>query len=189
MKFVLIFGPMAVGKMTVGQELEKLTGLPLFHNHMSIELVHKFFEFDTPAFNRLTTMIRFEMFKEVAKSDLPGMIFTLVWALNLEEDWKYVDKITAIFKKEGAKIFFVELEADLEERIRRNSHPHRIFHKPSKKDIKRSEEIMLKQLAEHRFNTYEGEFTKPNYFRIDNTYLSEKETALLICDRFGWEIN
>jgi hypothetical protein len=25
MKFVLIFGPQAVGKMTVGQELEKIT--------------------------------------------------------------------------------------------------------------------------------------------------------------------
>lgn len=27
MKFVLIFGPQAVGKMTVGQEFEKITGL------------------------------------------------------------------------------------------------------------------------------------------------------------------
>jgi ATP-dependent protease Clp ATPase subunit len=31
MKFVLIFGPQAVGKMTVGQELEKITELKLFH--------------------------------------------------------------------------------------------------------------------------------------------------------------
>ncbi|MED3553043.1 hypothetical protein P4449_21750 [Cytobacillus praedii] len=38
MKFVLIFGPQAVGKMTVGQELEKITELKLFHNHMTIEL-------------------------------------------------------------------------------------------------------------------------------------------------------
>ena len=27
MKFVMIIGPQAVGKMTVGQELEKITGL------------------------------------------------------------------------------------------------------------------------------------------------------------------
>jgi hypothetical protein len=39
MKFVLIFGPQAVGKMTVGQELEKITELKLFHKHMSIEFV------------------------------------------------------------------------------------------------------------------------------------------------------
>ncbi|GAE48204.1 hypothetical protein JCM21738_5289 [Mesobacillus boroniphilus JCM 21738] len=40
MKFVLIFGPQAVGKMTVGHELEKITELKLFHNHMTIELVN-----------------------------------------------------------------------------------------------------------------------------------------------------
>lgn len=42
MKFVLIFGPQAVGKMTVGHELEKRTDLKLFHNHMTIELVTPF---------------------------------------------------------------------------------------------------------------------------------------------------
>ena len=39
MKLVLIIGDGAVGKMTVGQELTKITDLRLFHNHMSIELV------------------------------------------------------------------------------------------------------------------------------------------------------
>ena len=43
MKLVLIFGPQAVGKMTVGQELAKITGLKLFHNHMTIDLVSNFF--------------------------------------------------------------------------------------------------------------------------------------------------
>jgi shikimate kinase len=32
MKFIIIFGPQAVGKMTVGHELEKTTKLKLFHN-------------------------------------------------------------------------------------------------------------------------------------------------------------
>ena len=40
---VIILGPHAVGKMTVGQELAKITGLRLFHNHMSIELSRKLF--------------------------------------------------------------------------------------------------------------------------------------------------
>ena len=36
MKLVLIVGDGAVGKMTVGQELMKITGLRLFHNHISL---------------------------------------------------------------------------------------------------------------------------------------------------------
>ena len=39
MKLVLIIGSGAVGKMTVGQELMKITDLRLFHNHMMIEPV------------------------------------------------------------------------------------------------------------------------------------------------------
>ena len=75
MKLIIICGPPAAGKMTVGMELERETGLKLLHNHMTIELVRKFFEFGTPQFERLDQKIRFEIFKEVANSELPGIIF------------------------------------------------------------------------------------------------------------------
>jgi shikimate kinase len=47
MKLIVIFGPQAVGKMTVGHELEKITNLKLFHNHMPIELISPFFDYST----------------------------------------------------------------------------------------------------------------------------------------------
>ena len=43
MKLLLLFGDAAVGKMTVGQELCKITDFRLFHNHMSIEPVLEVF--------------------------------------------------------------------------------------------------------------------------------------------------
>ena len=45
-----LVGPPAVGKMTVGQEIAARTGMRLFHNHMTIELVLQFFEFGSPPF-------------------------------------------------------------------------------------------------------------------------------------------
>ena len=36
-KFIMIVGPQVVCKMTVGQELSKITNLKLLHNHMTIE--------------------------------------------------------------------------------------------------------------------------------------------------------
>ena len=39
MKLMFLTGNAAVGKMTVGQELMKITPLRLFHNHMTIEPV------------------------------------------------------------------------------------------------------------------------------------------------------
>ena len=43
MKLVFLIGNAAVEKMTVGQELMKITDLRLFHNHMSIEPVLEIF--------------------------------------------------------------------------------------------------------------------------------------------------
>ncbi len=61
---VFLFGPPAVGKMTVGGALSRLTGLPLAHNHLSIEAVLPVFGYGEPAFNRLVTTIRKERIAE-----------------------------------------------------------------------------------------------------------------------------
>lgn len=61
MKFIIIFGPQAVGKMTVGQELERITDLKLFHNHMTIDLLHPYFGFSSETW-RLSDLIRSEIF-------------------------------------------------------------------------------------------------------------------------------
>ena len=75
-KFVSIIGPQAVGKMTVGQELAKLTGYKLFYNHMTIEMVRLIFDYDKKAYQRMNQLIRYEVFKEFAKSNENGIIFT-----------------------------------------------------------------------------------------------------------------
>lgn len=45
MKVVLLYGPPAAGKLTVAEELEKLTGFKLFHNHLTVNPVHALSEF------------------------------------------------------------------------------------------------------------------------------------------------
>ena len=71
-EFVLILGPHAVGKMTVGQELAKITGLRLFHNHMSIELARKLFApNEKEEFKSLIRTIRQKVFELFATRDLP----------------------------------------------------------------------------------------------------------------------
>ncbi|PGV53426.1 AAA family ATPase [Bacillus sp. AFS037270] len=184
MKFVLIFGPQAVGKMTVGHELEKRTDLKLFHNHMTIELVTPFFEYGTKEGNRLVSLFRQEIFEAVAKSDLYGLIFTFVWAFDLQADWDYVDHISEIFESSGGTVYFVELEADLKERIERNKSPHRLEHKPTKRNLEWSEANLKKSMKKYRLNSLDGEIKKKNYLKINNTNLSAEEVAKMIKDRF-----
>ena len=138
MKFLIIFGPPAVGKMTVGYELARLTGFKLFHNHMTIELVLNFFDFGEPAFSRLVGYFRQRIFEEVAASTLPGLIFTYVWALDHTSDKEFIDQICNIFYENGGEVYFVELEATQSERLKRNDSEFRLLHKPSKRKVAKS---------------------------------------------------
>jgi hypothetical protein len=183
MKLVLLFGPQAVGKMTVGQELEKVTGLKLFHNHMTIELLQPFFGF-TEEMWRLSNLMREEIFEAFAKSDQDGMIFTFMWAFNEQEDWDWVEKVTNIFESKGAEVYLVELESDLEVRLKRNTTPNRLRHKPSKRNIGDSEKRLLASLDRLRLNSYEGEIDKENYVKINNTYLNPEEVSQRIIEKF-----
>ncbi|MFJ8260549.1 AAA family ATPase [Rummeliibacillus sp. NPDC094406] len=183
MKLVLLFGPQAVGKMTVGQELEKITQLKLFHNHMTIDLLEPFFGF-TPEMWRLTTQFREEIFKSFSQSDQFGMIFTFVWAFDLKEDWGFIEKICDIFSSNGAEIYFVELEADVEERLKRNVSANRLEHKPTKRNITQSEAHLLSSIEQYRLNSKEGEIRQENYLKINNSNLSPDEVAQIITKRF-----
>ncbi|PSL41025.1 AAA domain-containing protein [Planomicrobium soli] len=183
MKFILIFGPQAVGKMTVGHELEKLTGLKLVHNHMTIDLLHPLFGFGQEMW-RLSDMFRNEIFKAVAKSDAEGLIFTFVWAFDQKRDWEFVSETRSIFETAGGKVCFVELEAETEVRLQRNRMTHRLEHKPTKRNIEESEVHLIETLKKNRLNLLPNEIQEENYIRIDNTFLEAEDVAKLIKKRF-----
>ena len=184
MKLILIFGPQAVGKMTVGQELATLTGLKLFHNHMTIDLVSPIFDYSTKEAKRLVSLFRNEIFEEVSKSDLSGIIFTYIWAFDLQEDWDYIHHVENIFESKGGTVYFVELEAELDERLERNKSPNRLEHKPKKRDIEWSENNLKETMKMHRLNSLHREIEKEEYIKINNTYLSAKEVAEMIKEKF-----
>lgn len=177
MKFVLIFGPQAVGKMTVGHQLEKVTELKLFHNHMTIDLVNPFFDYGTKEGKQLVGIFRQEIFESMAKSDQYGLIFTYVWAFDMKEDWEYVNKVCEIFESKGGTVYFVELEANLDERLERNKSPHRLQHKQTKRNLEWSEHDLVESMDKYRLNSYEGEIGRKNYIRINNTNLCASEVA------------
>ena len=183
--FIIICGPPASGKMTVGQELNKLTGYPLFYNHLSLELVNQFFDFGTPHFRSLDKKIRFDIFEEVANSELPGLIFTLVWAFDDPRDEAYVDQIIGIFAPRNPQVCLVELKCELEERLKRNRHENRLAHKPSKRDVEASEKRLLTNEGGHRMNRLEGEFPAKAFLTIENTHLTAKEVAERIVGHYG----
>ena len=182
MKLIVLIGDAAVGKMTVGQELMKQTGLRLFHNHMMIEPVIEIFG----AFNGyVTQQLREVIFHEFVKSDNTGMIFTFMWAFDMQSDWDYHDWVRSIFEPYGTEFYYVELVADQKTRLARNGTENRLRHKASKRDVEASNARLLRDNENHRLESYPGALPFEHYMKIDNTPLAPEEVAVMIKERFA----
>jgi shikimate kinase len=181
MKLVLIIGAGAVGKMTVGQELAKITNLKLYHGHMCIEMVIEIFGKRN---SKAVTRIREVIFDEFVKSDLYGMIFTFMWAFDRQEDWDYINNLLDIFRRENAEIFYVELVAPQDIRLERNKTENRHRNKASKRNIEFSTSLILNEDSNYRLVSNEGELSVDNYIRIDNSNLEPDVVAKMIKDKF-----
>ena len=180
-KLVLIIGAGAVGKMTVGQELAKITDLKLYHGHMCIEMVIEIFGKRN---SKAVTRIREVIFDEFAKSDLYGMIFTFMWAFDRQEDWDYINNLLDIFRRENADIYYVELVAPQEIRLERNKTENRQQNKASKRNLEFSTSLILNEDTNYRLVSNDGELPFDNYIKIDNSNLEPNVVAKMIKDKF-----
>ena len=138
MNLIVLIGSGAVGKMTVGQELMKITDYRLFHNHHMIEPVIEIFgKFDGAVVGKL----REDIFDAFLKTDYSGLIFTYMWAFDMQSDWDYIKSVTDKFEGTGGNVYYVELVADRAVRIERNKTENRLKNKASKRDIVVSEDF------------------------------------------------
>jgi hypothetical protein len=181
LKLVFLIGDAAVGKMTVGQELMKITELRLFHNHMTIEPVIEIFGY---YHRKSIARIRDVVFEEFAASDNYGLIFTYMWAFDQKSDWDYVEHVTNIFRKNGTDVYYVELVAPQEIRLQRNITENRLKNKASKRDIETSNQRLINSDKQYRCVSNDGEIQFDNYIKIDNSNLSAELVAEMIKEHF-----
>lgn len=182
MNLVVIIGSGAVGKMTVGQELMKITDYRLFHNHMMIEPVIDIFgKFD----GSVVAKLRDDIFDAFMKTSFDGMIFTFMWAFDMQSDWDYIKGVSEKFEATGGTVYYVELVADRSVRVERNRTENRLANKASKRDLALSEGRMLREETKYRLVSYDGEVPFENYIKIDNTNLEPDVVARMIKDRFN----
>ncbi len=182
MNLVVLIGSGAVGKMTVGQELMKITDYRLFHNHMTIEPVLEIMgRFDV----ELISKLREDIFDAFIKSDYSGMIFTYMWAFDMQSDWDYIKSVAERFEASGGEVYYVELVADREVRLERNKSENRLKNKASKRDIAISEARMIREETKYRLESRDGEIPFKNYIKIDNTHLAPDIVAKMIKERFN----
>lgn len=186
-ELVLLFGPPAVGKMTVGRSLCRLTGWRLFHNHLAIEPLLEVFEFTSPSFQRLKDEFWRRVLEEAVVAGLPGLVATYVWALERPEDAAQLERWLAPVLGAGGTVRLVELVAPLAVRQERNNTAARLAAKPSKRDrafndanIVELERFVLDTDGDDVCLEARELLARHPCLRLDNTALSADEAALRI---------
>jgi len=110
-KLLFIYGPPAVGKLTIARELEKRTGYKLFHNHVSAYFVKSVFEYGCESYFDLLQKIRLDMFGAAAQHDV-SLITTFVYAPP-DDDEFLANMVEAVEEWYGGEIIFIQLDADV----------------------------------------------------------------------------
>lgn len=181
---IVITGPIAVGKMTVAEELREKIGYNLMVNHDSIEVSDKIFGFATPAQKEFNKLIRIATFDTTIKYN-ESMIFTIKVDFNDNNEFDYLNEIKSKFEKTGGTFYFVELSASVDIRLKRNITPNRLEKKKSKQDLEWSRKNLLSSQEKYRMNTNENEYWFENHIKINNENLSPDEVAQMIIDKFS----
>lgn len=191
MALVVLIGSQAVGKMTVGQELEKRIDGKLLFNHQTLDLFADFLGYSKPAF-MLSDLTRKELFKafvtNLENNTTKTIIFTVVIDFDSTYDLEFLQDISTIFLEADQEVYFIELVANLRTRLKRNVHEDRLKMKPSKRDTKFSRRELLSTAKHARLESREQElntlFPAVKHLKINNTKLSPEEVCDKIIDSF-----
>ena len=180
---VIFYGAFAVGKYTVAKEFQKETGFRFFHNHHTVDLVDELFPRATLPSARLNEKIRFEAFKEIARSKI-NVVVTHAYSAEFVSktgisDPGYVKKVEKIINTGGGVCYFVHLVASDETLIKRVSGKSR------RKFKKLKDPVIMKKVLKEIGRDFKTSAPVKNNLQIDNTNLSPKKVVQIVRKHFN----
>lgn len=179
---VFIIGAPAAGKMTIGQELSKLTGASLFFNHQTIDFALGIYQDFTEEMWEFVRGINFSFLGTSARHHR-SVILTGVIDFSNQYHLMYLKDMQDLLHEYHQEILFVELETSLEERLRRNRTENRLKYKPLKRYFEVSEREILETDKTNQLNSQKQPSGLHHYLKIDNTNLSAEEVAKQIQEK------
>jgi hypothetical protein len=118
MHLLTLFGPPAVGKLTVAKLVCANSGYKLFHNHLTTDLALSLFEYGADEFFPLMADLRIRCFEAAARGGTRGLVFTCAFAFPEAE--QFVVRMVDTMSVCGARCDFVRLicsDAELSKRV------------------------------------------------------------------------
>lgn len=161
-KLLFIYGPPASGKLTVAQELEKLTDFVVFHNHLTVNIAMLIYEYGSKDFHEYCEKLRVDFLLRAQKQN-KNIICTFCYRPR-----KDTVGLIDLFK-EHSELLFVQLVPSHEallERVQKRSRNK--FGKTLSKE-------MLRQVLSTE--DYYQAIPEVNSLSIDNTKISARDVA------------
>ncbi len=170
MKLIFIYGPPASGKLTVAEKLSQRTGIPLFHNHLSRDLVKDIYKDELGANYALVDRIRFDVLDYCSKHNT-DLIFTYVYAGS--DDDSNVREFIKIIEENNGEVIFIELSAAREDLINRVNNESRSRFK------KLTDPEIMKDITQD-ISIYSIPFVES--LKVDTSTLSADEAVAVIAE-------
>ena len=108
MNLIFLYGPPAVGKLTIGKALSEKIGLPLLDNHTLLNPIAKLFGWDHPERKRLGDSMRIELFAAAAKA---GKSFITTFGGGGDSYDSFIQQVKKTVVENGGEVRFIHLTA------------------------------------------------------------------------------
>lgn len=177
-ELVVLFGPPAVGKTTVGRELSALTGFKLYHGHLTMDALTEFFPYGSPSFLRLHRLTTLQILEEAAQQGL-SIILTCGWRFDDPSETAFNLAVAEPFRNRHGLVHYVELWAPLSVRLERNGTEERLASK--KTDWSTREYLEQQDRAEARDSKGTLPLALP-FLRLETSHLKAGDAARRIVD-------
>ena len=123
-RLVFLYGPPAVGKLTVARAFAERRDFRVLHNHVTFDPVAAVLPVGTRGFWTALDRVRLELVTAAAAEGI-DLVYTFVYATGEE---RHVDEVADAYESAGGSVLFVQLLAPPEELRRRVADASRAAH-------------------------------------------------------------
>lgn len=175
MKLIIIYGPPAAGKHTVGQKLAELTGYKFFYNHLTVDVVRVLFDDEDERRNALLSSLRVAVIETAVHYGM-DIIFTVGYT---DDDYSraFIKRLVQAVTEKGGTVHFIRLnppDATLFEHVSNESR--------GKLRKSTTAEHLRHMLKTKNFRTI---IDYPSSLELDTSKLSPEQSAKQIIEKFG----